>query len=328
MNIISLVSLRVLHRTTLFSILGLLAGAASSQGSPDIVWNLGGHTNITSMAYSPDGNLIATSGRDMTVKLWRASDGALLRSIGAGYDNYSVAFSRDSQFVAIGDNSGAIKIWNSSDGSLYRTLSGHRTIVRGVAFSPGGGMLASASDDQTVILWDWQAGSPIRTLTANPVSFGNVAFSPDGTKVLAGEHPLQPVPATNNHSIGVQVWTVSTGNWIRTLAQQSGPINTIAVSSDGLLATGSQNRRVSLWRIDDGTLLHIAQEAYQVDSVAFSPNAPLLAIAANQLTVRAVNDWSVQFQATGIQYFACTFAPNGRSLAAGPGGLSANLECY
>jgi hypothetical protein len=103
---------------------------AFGQGRPDIVWMRGGHSGpVHSVAFSPDGSLIASASGswDRTIKLWRVSDGALVRTLtGHTGDVYCVAFSPDGSLIASSGSMGStIKLWRVSDGALVRTLTGH-----------------------------------------------------------------------------------------------------------------------------------------------------------------------------------------------------------
>jgi hypothetical protein len=60
----------------------LLVLPVFAQGRPDIVWMRGGHSTwFTSVAFSPDGSLLASGSRDSTIRLWRVEDGALVRTL-------------------------------------------------------------------------------------------------------------------------------------------------------------------------------------------------------------------------------------------------------
>ncbi len=90
---------------------------------PDIVWMAGGHAAVSSVAFSPDGQTLASGGgeyTDLAIRLCRVSDGALLRTLTARV--VSVAFSPDGQMLASGDHDGAIKLWRVADVKLWIEL--------------------------------------------------------------------------------------------------------------------------------------------------------------------------------------------------------------
>ncbi|MEG3959269.1 AAA-like domain-containing protein [Microcoleus sp. herbarium2] len=119
-----------------------------------LIKTLQGHNStVIGVAFSPNGELIASVSEDRTAKLW-SRDGKLLHTL-KGHDSgiWSVAFSPDSQTVATGSNDGIIKLWKS-DGTLLTNLIGHSGGVKGLAFAPDGKTLASAAEDKTVILWN------------------------------------------------------------------------------------------------------------------------------------------------------------------------------
>jgi WD40 repeat protein len=151
-----------------------------AQGRPDIVWMRGRHTDgVSSVAFSPDGSLLASGSRDRTIKLWRVADGSLVRTItGHTGEVNSVAFSPDGSLLASGSEDRTVKLWRVADGALLRTLEGHTGSVRSVAFSPDGSLLASAGQEcverdswgncirwrGTIRLWRVADGSLVRTL--------------------------------------------------------------------------------------------------------------------------------------------------------------------
>ncbi|NQE34739.1 AAA-like domain-containing protein [Microcoleus asticus] len=113
----------------------------------------GHNSTVIDVAFSPNGELIASVSEDRTAKVW-SRDGKLLHTL-EGHDSgiWSVAFSPEGQTIATGSNDGIIKLWKS-DGTLLTNLIGHSGGVKGLAFAPDGKTLASAAEDKMVILWN------------------------------------------------------------------------------------------------------------------------------------------------------------------------------
>jgi WD40 repeat protein len=111
-------------------------------------------TYITDIDFSPDGQIVASSGTDNTIKLWDATNGSLIRTLSGHTDDIStIDFSPDGQLIASGANGfddpgeAAIKIWQVSDGQLLQTLDGYDTSVFAVDFSSDGQYLISSGRD-------------------------------------------------------------------------------------------------------------------------------------------------------------------------------------
>jgi WD40 repeat protein len=173
--------------------------------------------NTTALAYSPDGKLLASGGRDNVIRLFDAATGkevrrlvghkprvygperdpaspldVLVAATGEGGVN-SVAFSPDGTLLASGGWDDTVRLWDVRTGKELRTLHAHKAMVGRVAFSPDGRLLASRGGlDGSVRLWDVTTGTQVQRFTGlsnvNPWRFNHdtaLAFSPDGKTLVA-----------------------------------------------------------------------------------------------------------------------------------------------
>ena len=289
--------------------------AAPTPPTPAPTWlTLTGHTDgVNSVAFSRDGSLLASGSRDGTIRLWRVSDGALMRTL-TGHGDWvnSVAFSRDGSLLASGSRDCTVRVRRVSDGALVHTLKGHGSGVLSVAFSPDGAWLASGSRDHTVLVWRVSDGAWRRTLTGHGDWVNSVAFSRDGRLIASGSRDCT-----------VRVRRVSDGAWIRTLKGHADWVLSVAFSPNGsLLASGSRDGTIRLWRVSDGALVRtLTGHTDGVSSVAFSPDGRLIASGSWDGTIRLwrVSDGALVATLTGhtSSVFSVAFSPDGSLIASG-----------
>ncbi|MDE0681331.1 MAG: sigma-70 family RNA polymerase sigma factor, partial [Candidatus Poribacteria bacterium] len=116
---------------------------------------LTGHTaQIHELVFSPDGNILASTGNDRTLRLWDTDTGQQLMVLSDGRNlSEPLAFSPDGTTIA-GGQTDTIQIWDVATGDPLATLTGHTDTVEALAFAPDGNILASASEDLSIRLWD------------------------------------------------------------------------------------------------------------------------------------------------------------------------------
>ena len=286
----------------------------NSQDGRSLIRTLKGHTDdVESVAFSPDGQTIASGSSDKSIKLWNSQDGRLIRTLKGHTGRVrSVAFSPDGQTIASGSDDNTIKLWNSQDGSLIQTLTGHTHWVWSVAFSPDGQTLASGSSDNTIKLWNSQDGRLIRTLTGHSRDVWSVVFSPDGQTLASGSWDNT-----------IKLWDSQDGRLIRTLTGHSDAVQSIAFSPDGqTIASGSADTTIKLWNSQDGRLIRtLTGHTDWVWSVAFSPDGKTIASGSFDKTIKLWNSQDGRLIRTLRGHSgwvnSVAFSPDGQTIASG-----------
>jgi uncharacterized protein YjbI with pentapeptide repeats len=145
----------------------------------------GARSEANTVAFSPNGELMASGHADGGVRLRDAASGNELRRLDGHSDSVSsVAFSPDGARLASASYDHSVRLWDAASGNQLRRLDGHSHYVLSVAFSPDGARLASASYDHSVRLWDAASGVVLATLVH--AAEGWVAFTPEGRYRLGG----------------------------------------------------------------------------------------------------------------------------------------------
>lgn len=232
-----------------------------------------------SVAFSPDGAMLATGFGNGEVQLWRITDRTTLRTLNVASGSVSrIAFSPDGMTLATAYLAGSVRLWQVDDGTLQQTLS-HDSAIRSIDFSPDGSILASGGWDGIVRLWRIADGRLLARLEGHTDWVSSVAFSPDGAILASG---------SNDGT--VRLWDVSSNVLLDALPATHTSVSSLAFSPKGnTLAIASFDQGISLWGIADGVRLFSLPYADPIWSLAFSPSGSHLAAGSDG----KVNLWRV-----------------------------------
>jgi WD40 repeat protein len=187
-----------------------------------------------SVAFNPDGTILAVGDYDGGVGLWDVASRHRLATMKEGASVNSVAFSPDGKILAVGDADGNITLWSVASHDHIATLA-EGSPVNSVAFSPGGRTIAAGDRGGNISLW--QVTSHQRTVTLPDGSAVDaVAFSPDGQTLASGDAQGD-----------VDTWNLATDQLLATIAETGTSITSLAFSRDGRqIAAGGYNGMVTL----------------------------------------------------------------------------------
>ncbi len=184
-----------------------------------------GGTTARSLAYSPDGTMIAISHiREMNdlydvdvVRLYDSESYELIQTL--DHVALSLAYSPDGRYLAMAGE--GLWIWERATGDTYSITEDDYISVVEVAFHPNGDHITVAQIDGSIITYEVQTGAIIQTISADAGLVMNIAYHPDGNR-LASRY--------TNHSI--MVWDAQTGEHQVTIDDFSTAMNTAFFSPD------------------------------------------------------------------------------------------------
>lgn len=237
-------------------------------------------SSILSLAFSPDGQLLAASDTNGECRLWDVADGQLLLTLPGVDWVRSVAFNTNGKLLASGGDDYKIVFWDIQTGQCLKTLQQHTGRVCALMFSPNGQTLVSSSEDQTIRLWEVSSGKCCTIISGHTQQIWSVQFDSEGKRLVSGGEDKT-----------VKIWDVQTGQCLDTFTGHTNWIGSVAFSPDGqLVGSASHDQTIRLWDAQTGECLQILKgHTNWIWSIAFSPDGLILASGSEDHTVRLWN---------------------------------------
>ena len=199
--------------------------------------------NVTSVAFSPDGELLASADANGMVNVWRVRDGALLYSLEAHARAVTdVTFSPDGRNLVSGGKDGFVKLWLAKSGAFIQNIVEDPGLVKSMIYSPNGEMLAVSMNDYRVLIIRVANGFLINSSSA--YTRFDVSSTTTNNYVLASSETAVWLNGASDLPFGLKL-----------RGQGGKSLDTVLSSDGGLLASGSTDQKIYLWEIYDVSYL-------------------------------------------------------------------------
>jgi WD40 repeat protein len=294
----------------------LPAGTLARLGT--LRWRHG--TNVTHVAFLPDGKALLTASQDGIVRLWDRETGKEIRRfgtraavaapaaagfvvVGKGWGSvgpgvFCVALAPDGKTLAISGSDSVLQLYEVATGKELLKIKGPATGVGAILFAPDGKMLAgrSLNQQEAIHLWETATGKEIRQIRSEPknpggrvVFFGNafgasgLAFAPDGKTLAVGETIFDNGKITTS----VKLWETATGKEVRRISVAQPTVTALAYSPDGKMLAYANANTVHLCEADTGKEIRpIPGQNTGATSLVFAPDGKTLAVKGMNVVVR------------------------------------------
>jgi WD40 repeat protein len=235
-----------------------------------------GYSSLSSAAFAPDGDFVATTDK-RTIVLWSVATGESVWYWNAPGDIEDIALTAHGELALLGLSDYTATLFDIRNGGIRQRLA-HEGTVYDVSLNNEGLIGATASDDLTAVVWNLNDGSRIQTFTHNN-QVKTAEISPSGRLLF-----------TSALGEPGRVWEVSSGNLLFELPGGRGHFSAASFNAnEQYLATGNTSGQIQLWNLSDGNEKErwraTAGDKWvgnnvQVEDVTFSSNG-IVAAGAN-----------------------------------------------
>lgn len=228
---------------------------------------------VTSAIFSRDGRLVVTADAQRTVRVWRAGDGALVRTVG-GLTAGPLASSEDGRLLAAPTADGRIRIFDATTFSVVREFRRGKPFVS-ASFGPDGQMIVTAGTDGDARIWDVPTGKLLRVFAGHRAALTDAEFSADGTLVV-----------TSSRDHLARVWQVATGA-STVVRGHFGPVFAASLSPDNRFVVTAGPTTAGLWLAASGRwIAYLHGHTGPLTSATFSSDGQRILTSSRDGTVR------------------------------------------
>jgi len=267
---------------------------------------------VYSVAFSPDGKMLASISDDKCIKIWDVNTGECKDSLNIRHWGRSLAFSPDGKKILSTSIDSIIQVWNLKD-KTFTELTGHSAYVFSASYCHNGRYIVSASEDKTVKIWDSITNKCILTFRGHNRSVYHASFSNDDKYI-----------ASASFDKTIRIWNLSTGKCVDTLYGHDDVVSSVSFNpSDNQLVSSSWDNTIKIWDISNigksFCINTLSGHTGDVRFACYNPDGKYIVSAGEDNTVRIWNAFDGKMEDifaghTKLVNHVC-FNPNGTLVA-------------
>jgi WD40 repeat protein len=291
-----------------------------------------GHRSwVWSVAFSSDGQTLATAGYDHTIRLWKVSTGTEFRQIAEPQDLSSLAFLPGDKVLVCGGRNRPVRLWDVTTGKeMPRFGKG----AHGQCAVCAEGKVLVTWSGHALRLWKVSTGEELLGLPGHQAEVRAAGFSRDGKTLLSAG-------AAGDHGLERCVWEAGSGRQLSRITGclEKGRVLEFAPDRKTLAAAGPHLNCATVRLLDrvSGRNLHVLEHPPAVRAIAYSPDGKRLASASGTMILKDGAHFSLRlwdaatgrelrrFPAHDSDINALQFSPDGRVLASASWDKTARL---
>jgi eukaryotic-like serine/threonine-protein kinase len=246
------------------------------------------HQDPVALAWMPKGLIVATGGRDGSIKMWEVRAGRQTASLRVPGGLVAMAWSPDNRRLATAHQGGpGVKVWNVQDGTEALSLNTPNGNPNCVSFSPDGRLLAAGGADRLVHVWDTQTGKETHTYRKHRHAVNRVAFARTVARVVSGDA-----------GGGLRVWDPGSGDDVNVFELPGNGLRRVAITPDGKhIAANPPQNNVRVWEVETGRdqspPVRNFSDGHFAFGLTFSPDGKSLVTSRTSQYGGALSVWDV-----------------------------------
>jgi WD40 repeat protein len=300
-----------------------------STGQERANWAADREGQVHTMAFSPDGRLLASGGDDRIIHVWDAATGQPVAECrGHTSKVLSLAFRQDGRRLVTAGHDGTVRQWDARAGrEVEPPYDRHTVEALAAVYSPDGQRIASAGADGAVRLWQAEGRNDQAVLRGHTGAVVALAFNPDGRRLVSASYDTLVYQGDGT----VRFWEAARAVTLPVLTGHRSYVYPVAYSPDGRwIASGAWDNTIRLWDAATGEACATLPHSAIVRALAFTPDSARLISGGDpdgELLVWDLSTGRIQGRMPSGKYvrWSVVVSPDGAKIASGDRDLKGRL---